>query len=1126
MQLKLNRALCATTALASGLLMMTSAVYAQETTSAVHGTVVANGKPVAGASVEVVHKPSGTRSVTSTESGGAFYARGLRVGGPYTITVNAKGLPPKVLNDVFLDVGKTSDVSVDLTGANEVEEVVVTAAGNKDTDQGPKTVLTRQAIQEVVSVNRDPRDLARRDLLVSQDTNSGARIGVNSGGISIAGSNPRYNRIAVDGVSAQDQFGLNQGGLTTARGPVNLDAIEQFAVAAVPTDVENGDFVGGALNMVLRSGTNSFHGAIFDNYLNDGMVGTKTETVKIPSNVHQKNYGAFLSGPIWKDKLFFAASYENYETVDVTPFGVPGAGAANTFIQNGNQALIDQVSGIYNSGYASKFNLGGIATSTPVLDRKYSGKIDWNIMDGQRASLTYRYAESSNVLHPALGSTTLQLDSQNYTKFDSDKALTFELHSNWTDQFTTFLKITKRQFQDSQTPPSGQNYADVRVCSAPNSDGTLTSCQNGFDQVNFGPDQFRHANKLSEKEMRYQFTAEYSLTDNVIKFGGQARQAQPLDLFVNQSHGIYYFDSIADFQAGKASELQYQNSVTGNPTDAQFSTTYWTYSAFAEDTYTFSDTVKGTAGLRVDTYKEPDRPVLNPNFLARNGFNNQKTIDGQTVVMPRASIEWKPKPTLKINAGAGLFSGGTPDVLTGAPFYNTGFKTTSVDIRRLVPGSATAFTDANNTPGFNDAIGAAALNGLNTDPTFGYKIPTVVQQLQQGTLGGTVTIPPLGAVIALAPDFKMPAQWKTFASAQWDVWDGWRVQGDLVLTEVQHDLTFYDIRAQQLTINGQPQFLPDGRIRYDGLTNGLIPGKTSVNGGGNNDLIIGDSSKGSSYTAAIQASKSWDWGGDFAIGYSRSNLRDLSPGLFFGTTAGSLYGSTPALNDPNHDYLGRSVYEIKNREKAEFGFHKSFFGDNETRFNLFVERQDGRPFGFSMGDLASGRGPVFGVTKTAQALYVPDLSNVVGLKAGLVYFATAADLANFRRYVTNFKLSPGLQSKYDHTNAAINRVDFSVSQQLPTFIPGHKIRIQADVRNVLNLLNHNWGRVDEYVDASGTSMIQLARVQCADAAGNAQTAASAVCTNYRYSNVPTQVQKQTNQFLSLWYAQVSLRYEF
>jgi hypothetical protein len=775
-------------------------------------------------------------------------------------------------------------------------------------------------------------------------------------------------------------------------------------------------------------------------------------------------------------------------------------------------------------GYASEFSPGGVSRTTPVLDRKYSGKVDWNIMDGQRASLTYRYAESSNVLRPNLGTTTIQLDSQNYTKFDSDKALTFELHSTWSDRLSTFFKATTRTFTDSQTPPSGQNFSDVRVCSAATSDATLTSCNSNFEQVNFGPDQFRHANALSEKELRIQFTGDYSLSEHSIKFGAQARRAQPFDLFVPQSRGIYYFDSLADFQAGKADRLQYQNSVTGNPSNASFSTTYWVYSGFIQDTFRFSDDLKATAGLRYDRYDEPDRPVLNPNFVNRYGFTNQKTIDGQEILMPRVNVEWRARPNLKFSAGGGLFSGGTPDVLTGSPFFNTGFTTTSVDIQRTAAGG---FIEANLTPGFTPAIGSAALDNLKADPQFGFAIPASVRSLQQGTLSGTGTpqISPAAGVIALSPDFKLPAQWKMFASGTWDVWDGWRLQADLIATEVKHDLTFYDARAQQLTINGVAQFLPDGRIRYDGL--GAIAGKTSVNGGGNNDVIIADSSKGNSYTLALSASKTWDWGGDFALGYARSNLRDLSPGLFFGTTSGSLYGSTPSLQDPNRDYLGRSVYEIQNRAKLSFGYHHNFFGDNETRIALFAERQDGRPFGFSMSDLSSGRGPVFGVTKTNQALYVPDFTNAVGLKAGLVYFATQADFDNFKRYTNNFGLHQGaLETKFSHDNAPIGRVDLSVSQQLPTFIPGHKIRIQADIRNLLNLLNSNWGRVDEYVDASGTSMIQLARAQCADAAGNPQPNTSAICTNYRYSQVPTSVPKQTNQILSLWYAQISLRYEF
>jgi hypothetical protein len=1123
-RLAAGAAVCAIVCATSG------AVYAQETTSGVRGTITAGGAPVDGAAIELVHKPSGTRLTTASGSGGGFNARGLRVGGPYTITVTAKGYAPKVLKDVFLEVSQTRDVDVDLAGANEVEELVVTAAGSKNSEQGPKTVLDRVHIQEVVTITRDPRDLARRDIMVAQDLNSGARIGVNAGGISIGGSNPRFNRVAVDGVSAQDNFGLNQGGLTTARGPVNLDAVEQFAVATVPTDVENGDFVGGALNLVLRSGGNKFHGVLFDNYLNDGMVGSKTKDTKINQAIHQKNYGAFLSGPIWKDHLFFAVSYEKYKTVESTTFGVAGSGAPNTIL-NGTapltQSLLDSVINTYDTNYASKFDVGDLAPTTPVSDKKYSAKIDWNITDRQRASFTYRKAESSNVLRPNISVTQAQLSSQNYTRFDSDEAYTFELHSNWTDKFSTSFKATTRKYIDTQLPPSGQNYSDVRVCLAPTSAGSATTCEAANGQVFFGPDQFRHANALGEKELRFQFVGEYSTSPNLLKFGLQARRAQPADLFVPQSRGIYYFDSLADFAAGNASRLQYQNSVTGNPADAGFKTSYWTYSAFAQDTLQVTDDLKIAAGFRVDTYDYPDKPVLNPNFLARQGFSNQGTIDGETIVMPRFSIDWRASDKLKLAGGFGLFSGGTIDVLTGSPFYNTGYTTTSVDIQR----SGTGFIDQFNTPGFTQAIGAAALSGLTKDANFGYQIPTIIQQLQQGTLTGTPKISPTGTVIALAPNFQLPSQWKFFASGQWDVYDGWRLNADFVYMKVNHDFTFYDARSQLLTINGLGQLLPDGRLRYDGL--GAVAGKTS-NGGravdSGNDLIEGNTDKGYSYTAGFTLSKSWDWGGDVAFGYAHQKLRDVNAGLFFGTTATSLYGSVPAGIDPNRDYLGKSVYEIPNRFKLELGYHHKFFGDNETRLNLFAERQDGRHFGFSMADAGSGRSPVFGVTRTAQALYVPNLSAADPtnpLKYGFVTFATAADLANFRKYVNQFGLPQGqLLDKYNKDNKAITRIDLSVSQQLPTPIPGHKLRIQADVRNVANLLNHKWGQVSEWNDGAGTSTLQLTRVQCLTGAGAVAGNTSAECVGYRYSSVPTTLTKVVNPNLSLWYVQVSLRYEF
>lgn len=1102
---------------------MAGAVYAQETTASLHGQVTNNGAAVANASVTVVHKPSGTRSTTVTGASGAFDARGLRVGGPYTVTVTAPGGGSKIFNDLFLSLGKTTDLGVELGDSAEVESIVVSAASRANNDQGPKTVLNRDDLNSVVAVTRDPRDFARRDILVAQDL-SGGRAGTNAGGISIAGSNPRLNRLTVDGVSAQDNFGLAQGGMSTARGPVTLDAVEQFAVAAVPTDVENGDFVGGALNLVLRSGGNSFHGVLFDNYLNEGMVGRHYSDTRVPQTISQKNYGGFLSGPIIKDKLFFAVSYENYKTLDTTQFGAPGSGAVNIFTNNLTQATIDSIVNTYNTGYASKYSLGSIPLTAPVTDKKYSAKIDWNISDKHRASLTYRYAESSSLQRTDLAAGVAALYSHWYKQENSDEATTLEIHSNWTDKLATTLKATYRDYRNGQNPPGGQNFSDVRVCTAPSSDATLTSCAAGFSQVYFGPDQFRHANALDEQETRYQAVAEYSWRENRFKIGAQARKADVFDVFVPNSRGQYYFDSLADYQAGKASQLIYANSVTGKANDAAFNSTYWTYSGFAQDTLDVTDNLQVTAGVRFDWYDQPDRPILNPNFTARNGFSNQKTIDGLYVFMPRLSVDWKATDSLRFTGGFGLFAGGSPDVLTGISFYNTGYATSQVTIQRTASGT---FTETGGTPGFTQAIGAAALNNLNTDSNFGLAVPQVVQQLQQGTLTGSVTIPPLSEAIALSPSFEMPGQWKLYLSGEWrgsGKWtEGVTATANFIATQSKNELTYYDSRAQPLIIDGKQQFLPDGRIRYDGLAATTL-GKGSTNLGSNRDVIVTNTDKGESWTASFQVGKRFDWGGDVSLGYARQHMNDVNAGLFFGTTAGSLYGGVAAGMDPNRDYLGRSVYEIKNRFKAEFSYRKKFFGDNETRVTLFAERQDGRPFGFYMQDRQSGRSPVFGVNRTAQMLYVPDMSGnggATGLDYGLVTFATPNDAALFKKYVTQFNLPTGLIEKNSNTNAPVNRLDAQFSQELPTLINGHKLKVQVDVRNLLNLINRDWGLVSEYGDIN-----TLARVDCLKEGNALATASDSVCLRYRYSSVPTSVTKTRNTGLSLWYMQVSLRYEF
>ncbi|MFP5449472.1 MAG: carboxypeptidase regulatory-like domain-containing protein [Alphaproteobacteria bacterium] len=1098
---------------------MGSAVYAQETTAAIRGEVITEaGAPVGNATITVVHTPSNTRSMTSTNAQGVFDARGLRVGGPYTITVDAPGFGQRTQENLFLTLGETTRLSFDLF--SEVSELVVTATPG-EASTGVRRVLDETAIESVVSVSRDIRDLARRSPLVTQNTRG-------DGGISIAGSNPRNNRITIDGAQAQDDFGLNTGGTPTRRGPISLDAVEQFTVDAVPVDVENGDFSGGALDVVLKSGGNDFSGSLFLNYLNDGMVGRSIRGNDVSSQVTQNNWGAFLSGPIWQDRLFFAASYEIYETSDTTSTGPTGAGFANS-VRGVNQALIDQVTGIFDTNYASDFDVGTIARTKPILDEKYSFKIDANLSDRHRLALTARYALSELYARTNITTSSAGLDSQWYLTGEEDYSYTGELNSDWTDTFSTQLRVTMRDYERRQLPPSGQEFSHVQVCLAPTSGGSRTSCdlagQSNPSLLQFGPDQFRHANELATDNLTVQLKAEWALGDHLLKFGASSQTQEIVNVFIPTQDGIYYFDSIADFAAGRANRLGYTDAIGGRTvSDAAAALTYRLNSVFFQDTLDITPDVTVSAGLRYDWYTNDDPPPLNTNFLARNGFSNQQTYDGMSVLMPRFSVDWRASDRLNVRIGGGLFSGGVPDVLASNPYGGgAGFLTSGVVFERNADGT---FRETTGTPGFTQAIGASALNvALNNARSF-YDIPADVRAFQGGASASPTT-----EVAAFAPGLQFPSEWKLFLNAQYELWDGWNLGLDVVATQVRDGLFIRDTRAAPLVVNGVTQFTPDGRIRYDGIGGSAAQraaaGITSQNLGSARDLVTYNTDKGQGLVAAVSLQKTFDFGLDVVGSYTYQNIDDFASSLRFSSTQSSSY-SAPAGLDPNEPAYGTSYEEIEHSFKFQASYARSFLWDLETRATLFAEKRSGRTTTFVMSDATGGRSPVFGVNRgSAHLLYVPDMSGnggASGLDYGLVRFADASTRDNFIKAVQQFGLPQNqIVPKGYYQNDDIHIVDLQLSQELPSYFAGHKFRVVLDMQNVLNMLNDEWGIVEEYSDVNS-----LVRVNCANAAGAAVASGDPSCARYRYSSFNSSGLNENidNNGKSLWAIQVGLRYEF
>ncbi|NUO77167.1 MAG: carboxypeptidase regulatory-like domain-containing protein, partial [Lysobacter sp.] len=179
--------------------LATAPVFAQATSAGVGGTVTrTDGQPVAGAEVVITHVESGTVSRATTDASGRYIARGLRVGGPYTVTITKPGEGTKSEDNVYLDLNKTNTINAALTGdLTTLDTVTAVAIGGSDvfsaTKMGSGTSISRQTIEGLPSVNGNIQDYMRLDPRLAVTDRA-------SGSISAGGQNPRFNKITIDGV--------------------------------------------------------------------------------------------------------------------------------------------------------------------------------------------------------------------------------------------------------------------------------------------------------------------------------------------------------------------------------------------------------------------------------------------------------------------------------------------------------------------------------------------------------------------------------------------------------------------------------------------------------------------------------------------------------------------------------------------------------------------------------------------------------------------------------------------------------------------------------------------------------------------------------------------------------------
>ena len=287
-------------------LMLTStlAVMAQITTSALSGSVTMQDtkEEVIGATVVAVHDPSGTRYTAVTNVDGRFSIQGMRTGGPYTVTISYIGFETKTFKGVQLQLGETYNLPVWISeNANELTEVVVSGRASKFTAEktGASTNINSQMIVNMPTVSRSITDFTRL-----------SPYGGN--GMSFAGSDGRTANFTVDGANFNNNFGLSSN-LPGGGNPISIDAIEELQVVISPFDVRQTNFIGGGVNAITKSGTNTYKGTAYIYHQNENMRGDAVYGVTIRPQDHLRLY---VGWPDYQEQTVLLRQWRDVESPD------------------------------------------------------------------------------------------------------------------------------------------------------------------------------------------------------------------------------------------------------------------------------------------------------------------------------------------------------------------------------------------------------------------------------------------------------------------------------------------------------------------------------------------------------------------------------------------------------------------------------------------------------------------------------------------------------------------------------------------------------------------------------------------------------------------------------------------
>lgn len=1090
--------------------------FSQVTKSSFSGVVKSTkGELIPGASIEFVHRPTGTKYYAQTDKMGRYAVQSIKPGGPYVAKASFVGYKTAEITDINAPLGNEINVNIGLEEEqNALKEVVVKSSKGNNLFSKNRTGASQQfSTREINSI----------PVTGSRSINAITKYNANAGsGGSFGGQDSRLNNFTIDGSVFNNGFGLGgdaQAGGRTGSTAISLDAIEQLQVNIAPYDVRQSGFLGSGINAVTRSGTNQIEGSAYTSMRSykKNFVGNYAGEKRINAGDFQENiYGARLGLPIVKNKLFFFGNVERIKGISpATNWTAAGSSQPSGQVARTTAADLQKVSDLlqklnYTTGPWENFD-------SKAVSEKFLLRLDWNINKNNNLNLRYVNHESesdelvSNSSSAGFGNRRTNANSMaykngGYTIQDNTRSIVLELDSKLSNTVSNnFIAGYDKQIEDRGM--QGSVFPTIDILS-----GSTT-------YISAGLDPFTKGNKLNYSTLHFSDNLTFTIGKHTIVAGLNFEKFRSENEFITANNAAYVFNSVADFEKTVNESIALNGAITELNKPAQVFYNYYVVpnpvqvfqsyklDEYIQDDFKLNSRFNVTLGLRVSKVWYENTAVGN-KFLTGYVDSAGKTIAPLTFAngqqfdssqMPNEQLLFEPRlgfnldafgnKTTQLRGGTGVFTGRPPYVLLSNAIGNSG---------ALING----FIDRTNTT-----------RGFTTNPEQ-YFTPTVLEPSPRFQLNATDL------------NYKFPQVWKSNLAVDQKLPYGFVGTVEAIYGQNINAANYYDANLENPvgTFAGS-----DNRPRFEGTTNGVRV-QNDISGA----YVLTNNNQGHFYSATVKVEYPYQKGlwGSFA--YTNSKAYDLNS---VGSTVASAYNGVASVNGNNDLSLSKSNNNTPNRLVGVLGYKLEYGGKlgGATAINLGYIGEKAGSFSYVVGgdlnrDGISGNDLMYIPNSASELRFAPlTVTNTVNGVAVNTTYSEADQQKAFDDYINQDEYLSSNRGGYAQRNGAtlpmLHRLDLSITQDI--FIKSgskkNSLQIRADILNFTNLLNNSWGvsqRVtnvnvlssNSYDAAKNLPVYRLATQTLDDAA---QTRVLIKDTYQKNSSVS-----------DVWQAQLTLRYTF